>query len=150
VLVSNLTDAETARFKSKTERRGDCLVWLGPLDRDGYGTFYFRRKNRRAHRVAWYALGGPIPEGHVINHICRNRACVNPQHLDLVTVRDNALRDSTNRAYVNSRKTACPRGHPFDRTVVYKERTQRVCSICEREKHRRLRAKWRAEDTLRV
>jgi hypothetical protein len=140
-----LTDDEKARFDGKWAKEGDCHVWQGPLDKDGYGTFHLRRRGRRSHRVAWYAANGPIDKGMVINHTCRNRACVNVQHLQLVTLRENALRDSSSPAYVNSQKTHCREGHPFDKEVVWSGKKQRVCSICERAKHRRLRAKWRAE-----
>ncbi|WP_189389045.1 HNH endonuclease signature motif containing protein [Streptomyces sp. SDr-06] len=136
----------------RVRRDSDCLVWTGPLDKDGYGFFYLRRKNRRAHRVAWYDMHGEIPEGMVINHVCRNRACVNAQHLQVVTIRENVLKDSAAVSAINARKTHCKRGHPFDR--VYRKSGdrghQRYCSICEAAKSRRLQAKWRAEDKLKV
>lgn len=140
--MNEISSKEAARFASKHRLVGDCYVWQGPLDRDGYGTFHFRRKGRRAHRVAWFMTRGPIPEGMVINHICKNRACVNVQHLQMVTARENSLQDSVSPAAVNARKTHCKNGHPLDR----KYGKQRYCSVCEREKSRRLRARWAAED----
>lgn len=147
-MMGNLTDAERTRFASKydVQRGTGCWVWRGPLDRDGYGTFHLRRLTRRAHRVGWYDLRGPIPEGMVVNHACRNRRCVNPQHMELTTPRENALRDTTSVAAINGRKTHCPRGHEYDRQYG----SRRSCSICEKAKKKRLRAKWQAEDTLAV
>ena len=127
----------------KTGDEDECWVWMGQKDRDGYGTFWFRRRNRRAHRVSYWASCGDIPEGLVIDHLCRNHWCVNPQHLQCVTVRENALiGDSV--AAKNARKTHCPKGHAYDRHYG----KQRYCSICEKAKRARLRAKWAAEDTV--
>lgn len=137
---------EIERFNEKWAVQGQCHVWQAPLDRDGYGTFYLRRKGRRAHRVAWFFAHGEIGDGLVINHVCRNRACVNPQHLQAVTVRENSLQDSISIPALNARKTHCKQGHEFDR----KYGNQRYCSICDAAKRKRLRAKWRAEDTLKV
>lgn len=143
----NLTDEEFERFMSKTQPgKNGCIEWTAPLDKDGYGTFYFRRKGRRAHRVAWFNFNGEIPDGMVVNHNCRNPSCVNHQHLRLLTKQENSMQDSASPAYLNAMKTTCKNGHPFD----VKYGNQRYCSKCEAEKRRRLRAKWRAEDTLKV
>lgn len=144
--MDNLTDEELARFDLKWKQVGQCHVWQGPLDKDGYGTFFLRRKGRRAHRVGYFSMHGPVPQGMIINHTCRNPSCVNPQHLQAVSIVDNTMKDSASMGYINSQKTHCPQGHPYDR----KYGKQRYCSVCQAAKTKRLRAKWRAEDTLNV
>lgn len=153
-VLKNLTPPEVERFTTKFEvdTGSGCWMWTGPLDRDGYGMFYLRRKTRRAHRVAWFSAFGDLPKGMVVNHVCRQRACVNPQHLNVVTPSENALRDSRSRGYVNSQKTHCPRGHSYDGTFTNRQtgKSYRTCSVCEREKKRRLRKKWVDQDPLNV
>jgi hypothetical protein len=139
--MEQITQAEIERFNSFCKREGECLLWQRPLDRDGYGSFYFRKKSRRAHRFAYYSRFGNIPVGLVIDHICRNRSCVEPSHLRAVTVRQNSIENSNSVSAKNAAKTHCKQGHPFNR----KYGKQRCCSICDNAKRIRLAKKWREE-----
>jgi len=141
---------DIARFESKIKKATNgCWLWTDVLDGDGYGTFFLRGKNRRAHRVAWYFAHGPIPKGMIVGHKCGHRSCVNRQHLTLATPRQNALENSNSIAAVNARKTECKNGHPFDKTYTYRGGLVRYCSICQNEKMR-LARKNRGPDPLQA
>lgn len=133
-------DKDIKRFESFYKIINNCFVWQGYKDKDGYGTFYFKKKNRRAHRVSYYIKFGDISKDMVIDHICKNRSCVNPEHLRLVTKEQNTMENSKSIGAVNKAKKFCKNGHVFDRFYG-----QRYCSTCQAEKTKRLRAKWKSE-----
>lgn len=93
-----------------------------------------------------YLAGRSIPAGFVVNHTCRNRACVNAQHLNAIPASENSKRDSTSVAYINSQKTHCKLGHAYDRFYG----GQRYCSKCESAKGKRLREKWKAAGIMKI
>lgn len=130
------------RFNSfyKVSENG-CKIWTNYLDKDGYGSFYFFKKLRRAHRFSYFITHGEIPKGMVIDHVCKNRNCVEVTHLRLVTSKQNSLENSKSVGAINSQKTNCKFGHPLDR----KYGKQRYCSTCQAEKTKRLRKKWLVE-----
>ena len=137
-------EKDKIRFNNGFKVVGDCHLWQGFLDKDGYGTFYFNKKARRVHRVAYYFAYGDIPSGMVIDHICKKRNCVNFQHLRCITAKENTLENSTSVGAINRKKTHCKQGHIFDK--IYGK--QRYCSICSNQKSIRLKKKWREEANL--
>lgn len=74
---------------ARTEPQGNCLIWTGGLDASGYGSITTGGRRRPAHRVAWEIANGPIPDGLVMDHVCRNRACVRIEHLRTATAAQN-------------------------------------------------------------
>lgn len=120
---------------------GGCWIWTAACTK-GYGQFKVNGRQFSAHRVAYEALVGPIPEGLVIDHLCRQTRCVNPAHMEVVTVAENTRRGD---AGANERtKTHCPQGHPYDENNTYLYRGKwRRCRICSRADTRRWYAKNR-------
>jgi len=109
-----------------------CFIWTGQEERGGYGMVWFEGKKRLVHRVVWQLERGAIEAGKSLDHLCRVRGCVNPNHLEPVDTRTNILRGS-GRASVNSRKTMCQKGHPFTKENTYvTAKGERVCRICGR------------------
>lgn len=108
-------------FWQKVDASGDCWEWTAYTSKDGYGKTAInlgggKTKKWSAHRRAWEILVGPIPAGLQLDHLCRNRKCVNPDHLEPVTPSVNVRRGSTipiTRARQRG-KTHCPVGHPYD------------------------------------
>lgn len=110
-----------------------CWEWPGARLPSGYGSVRFDGRARVVHRVIWEHVNGPIPEGLQIDHLCRNRACCNPDHLEAVSQRTNLLR-GMGFSGLNSRKNQCPRGHPYD---LIESDGSRECSECKHDRRRR-------------
>jgi hypothetical protein len=87
-------------------------MWVGSKDGAGYGRVWWDGRGQQAHRVSWEMVNEPIPEGLVIDHLCRVPACVNPEHMQVATRQTNTLRGDANAAR-NAAKTHCKRGHEF-------------------------------------
>lgn len=109
----------------------DCWEWTGSKDRCGYGVIWFDQHYKKAHRVAYLHIVGPIPEGLVLDHLCRNPACVRPDHLEPVTVWENTRR-GTGPLAKNSAATHCPKGHEYSPGNTYVHSGKRSCRECRR------------------
>jgi len=118
-----------------------CWLWTGSVTNQGYGSFRVDGVSTTAHRAAYEALVGPVPAGLVLDHLCRNRRCCNPKHLDPVSQRENTLRSPIALGALNAAKTHCPKGHPYnaENTYVYRypSTTVRRCRECARLRAKR-------------
>ena len=137
---------DITRFMSKVEKADSgCWLWLGSTKYSGYGSFYSNGKGIRAHRYSYEVFVKKIPFGLVIDHLCRNRACVNPDHLEAVSTYENVMRGQGVGANAK-RRNSCARGHIYSKGTYWLReknpgRLHRVCNICARDNMRRLRAK---------
>lgn len=121
------------KFWTRVEKTDGCWQWRGSVTGYGYGQYGHGLPGltMRVHKLAWEAQNGPVPVGLVLDHLCRNRLCVRPDHLQAVPNRVNVLRGEGLSA-VNARKRHCRRGHPFsDRDADGRRR----CEQCERIKY---------------
>lgn len=137
--MTTFTVSDQERFWSRVDATGDCWEWTAGTNNRGYGVFYCHNKSFKSHRVAWMILVGPITTGHVIDHLCRNHRCVNPDHLEPVTQRTNVHRGAGVAARF-ARQMHCLRGHPY--TGRRHKSGYRLCLECY--KIYRDRAKERA------
>lgn len=130
--------ATIARFLRHVNKTESCWEWTGTLfSPKNYGAFHLpvpgRRKWRAAlaHRVSYELFHGPIPENFTIDHLCRNHRCVNPDHLEAVTNKENILRGEGLTAK-HARKSACPFGHEY----TPRKSGGRKCLTCERQQRK--------------
>lgn len=120
------------RFWSKVDKTNSCWEWTA-YTRNGYGQFRLNKKTKFAHRIAYELIKGKIPIGLVIDHLCRNTSCVNPEHLEAVPQKENVKRGLTgkNRGLQQKSKTHCPQGHEYSKENTYVWKNEgRKCRIC--------------------
>lgn len=116
-----------------------CWIWTGALTLGGYGHTWEGGRYAYAHRVAYRAVKGAIPPALTLDHLCRVRACVNPDHLEPVTHRENILRSPIALAAINARKTHCKYGHELTGSNVVRyasHPSQRPCRACVNRRQR--------------
>jgi hypothetical protein len=125
------------RFWARVDKTEDCWLWTGALfQKSNYGMVSIDRVPYPAHRFAYELVVGPIPVGMQLDHLCRVRHCVRPDHLEPVSCRTNLLRGQT-LAAANAAKTHCPKGHPYDEENTRFVRLGRQCKECSRDNWRR-------------
>lgn len=136
-----LTERRVANFWKRVRKTASCWIWIGPTNPQGYGAL--GKLKQRAHRVAYFIAHGVIDPKLTIDHLCRNKLCVNPGHLEQVTNRENARRGAV--AVIGSRMH-CPSGHPLVRSPYRGENRRRciVCLIRRQRRRNRIRLKWPA------
>jgi hypothetical protein len=129
-------------FAKTTPGWNGCVVFTGAHSAT-YGQIWWNRAQHLAHRVAYELMVGPIPDGNVIDHLCSNRSCVNPHHLEPVTQDENVRRAGTPMAARQSAKTRCRRGHEYDLVNTYYApgTGHRQCRECNRISRRERNAR---------
>lgn len=128
--IQTLAATAQERFWKKVNKTETCWIWTGTTSKNGYGYVTSNKGRWLVHRLAYTWANGPIPPGLEIDHLCRTRGCVRPDHLEAVTHAEN-VRRSESWSGVNSRKTTCLRGHALA-TLSFGRR----CRECPNERRR--------------
>lgn len=134
-LACSLKCHMAARFWQHVHKTESCWLWIGSVTNAGYGHISVKRNKKvllyLAHRYSYEIHKGIIPEDHEIDHLCRVRHCVNPEHLEAVTHQVNVLRGQSPSAG-HATKTHCPHGHAYTaENTYYGPRGNRFCRICK-------------------
>ena len=154
-----LNASQFSRFMRKVRVcASGCWEWTAHVQKDGYGSFALRKNGRStitglAHRVSYEHWLGPIPEGLQLDHLCRNRRCVNPKHLEPVTGKINVRRGDTGKHH--REKTHCPAGHEYTPENTRSRRhpqghMSRTCIACDREQDKLRKRRYRAEGRVKT
>ena len=126
------------RLMEKVDKTTSCWNWTASLDRFGYGQFRYGKTMARAHRISYFIHKKELPSNIFLDHTCRNKKCVNPDHLEPVTNYENLKRGNH-----NMNKQVCKRGHPIDignpNTYIQPSNKQRSCRMCNKERKQKYR-----------
>jgi len=134
---------DARRFWAKVEKGRRCWLWRGHVDEKGYGRFDWNDQHGYAHRFSWEVANGealpPLTAGGMeIDHLCHNRQCVRPGHLQLVPRREN-VRRAFSAAGIHHRTTHCPQGHPYDEANTWLDQRGRTprrrCRQCSHNRY---------------
>ncbi len=145
--LAQAAEVDRERFWSHVDKSGDCWIWTASLRGGGYGSFWIGGRSVLAHRQAYLWEHGSVPAGAVLDHLCRNRRCVRPSHIEAVSNAENVRRGATAFAFTGK----CLAGlHEAvgDNIYVQNRGTARACRACKNERARRRRSvtPWRAAD----
>lgn len=129
------------RFWAKVTKSDTCWLWTAAVDKSGYGRMHYLTGSEYAHRISYLLHKGAIPPKKVIDHKCRVRSCVNPEHLQILTRAENSSQGNKGKG-----KDICKRGHDLTNpdNVSFSTRRSgpragevwRVCAECNRENAR--------------
>jgi hypothetical protein len=142
--IRTVFKTEAERFWPKVREVGDCWVWVGARIPQGYGMFCLTQLHGSpkrvvvAHRWSYEEMVAQIPDGLELDHLCRNRACVNPYHLEPVTHRENDRRGIAGEVNGGRQraKERCPQGHEYTPENTWSNGSVRQCRTCDRDRHR--------------
>lgn len=117
-----------ARITEKSQAGpGDCVLWTGRVDKDGYGVLSVHNRKRRVHRIAFELMSGPIPTGMTIDHLCHVKHCFAANHLELATRAENSRRGATRQRVL---RPTCRRGHLYTQHGYVGRNGHRTCRAC--------------------
>ena len=156
-LIVNLTKEQEIKMMNRIsiDINTGCWNWSNYIDAGGYGRIMFNNHQESAHRVFYAWKKGKLPRGKSkiipqLDHLCKNRKCCNPDHLELVSFKENILRGNSPSAQ-HSKQLICKNGHilPSKPNLLRKNgKTERVCLICQRINNRINMRKWRLAKKL--
>lgn len=138
--MDGMRQSTLERHLKRYHLEGECWIWNGSVLDNGYGQI---RAGQKAHRFFYEHLVGPVPEGLVLDHLCRNKLCVNPDHLRPVTHQENST-NNAGAAAENFTKFRCKNGHEFSTENTFIDgQGHRQCTICSRKRWRENKANRR-------